>query len=179
MISGHPSSAPYVISGQPGCWPDVAIAATSLACRIASAPTSCEFAIAWRLPEPARIGPLEVVGVNTWERRTIWLRCDVTVPASSTLELVVRRPADLDGDGFVDATDLSVLLGDWGGPETRSDLNIDGRVDAGDQAVLLGAWGQLPTPAARADSSARWSGGPEVVMSGVPARPGPDPIGGS
>ncbi|MFO0826665.1 MAG: hypothetical protein U0572_00820 [Phycisphaerales bacterium] len=51
----------------------------------------------------------------------------------------VANPADLNGDGNVDAADLAVLLGAWGtsGP---GDLNGDGAVDAADLALLLGAW---------------------------------------
>jgi len=54
-------------------------------------------------------------------------------------------PADLDGDGFVNANDLAVLLAAWGqlvagGP----DLDGDGFVGAGDLAILLAAWGPCP-----------------------------------
>ncbi len=51
-------------------------------------------------------------------------------------------PADLNGDGFVDAEDLATLLGSWGpcGP-CPADLFVDGIIDASDLAILLGAWG--------------------------------------
>jgi Di-haem oxidoreductase, putative peroxidase len=48
-------------------------------------------------------------------------------------------PADLDNSGGVDAADLGVLLGGWGG--SAYDLTNDGTVDAADLAILLGAWG--------------------------------------
>lgn len=51
-------------------------------------------------------------------------------------------PADLDGDGQVDAADLAILLGAWGTPE--ADLTGDGLTDASDLAVALGAWGGCP-----------------------------------
>jgi hypothetical protein len=51
----------------------------------------------------------------------------------------VRSP-DLNGDGAVDAADLSLLLGDWGNSDSLADLNLDGEVDAGDLASLLGAF---------------------------------------
>ncbi len=50
---------------------------------------------------------------------------------------------DLNGDGFVDAADLAILLGEWGAVCTAgctADLNGDGTVDAADLALLLGAW---------------------------------------
>jgi hypothetical protein len=48
-------------------------------------------------------------------------------------------PADLNGDGSVDAADLALLLGSWG--TSGNDLTGDGIVDASDLAILLGAWG--------------------------------------
>lgn len=49
-------------------------------------------------------------------------------------------PGDLNGDGTVNAADLAILLGQWGGPGS-ADLNGDGTVSAADLAILLGAWG--------------------------------------
>jgi hypothetical protein len=48
-------------------------------------------------------------------------------------------PADFDASGVVDAADLALLLGSWGG--TSNDLNGDNTVDAADLAILLGSWG--------------------------------------
>ena len=47
---------------------------------------------------------------------------------------------DLNGDGVVNAADLAIVLGQWGGTGT-ADLNGDGVVNAADLAVVLGAWG--------------------------------------
>ena len=49
---------------------------------------------------------------------------------------------DFDMSGTVDASDLAVLLGAWGG--AGGDLNGDMTTDASDLAVLLGAWGNCP-----------------------------------
>ncbi|MDI9404367.1 MAG: di-heme oxidoredictase family protein [Limnohabitans sp.] len=46
---------------------------------------------------------------------------------------------DLDGDGFVAASDLATLLGGWGGAEF--DLDGDGSTGASDLATLLSSWG--------------------------------------
>lgn len=61
---------------------------------------------------------------------------DVYVPA----DLPVSVPGDINGDGTVDAADLSVMLANWGmgGP---ADLNDDGTTDAADLAILLANWG--------------------------------------
>jgi hypothetical protein len=50
-------------------------------------------------------------------------------------------PADLSGDGVVDAADLANLLGAWANAGGDQDLDGSGTVDGGDLAVLLGAWG--------------------------------------
>ncbi|MFO0829305.1 MAG: dockerin type I repeat-containing protein [Phycisphaerales bacterium] len=48
------------------------------------------------------------------------------------------NPADLNGDGAVNAADLAILLGAWGTP--AGDVNGDGTTDAMDLSILLGAW---------------------------------------
>ena len=56
--------------------------------------------------------------------------------------MVVRSPADLNGDGFVNGDDLGTLLGQWGPCSGCSaDLNGDGAVDGDDLGMMLGAWG--------------------------------------
>ena len=50
---------------------------------------------------------------------------------------------DINGDHAVNAADLSLLLGQWGGSGT-ADVNGDGVVNAADLAALLGAWGACP-----------------------------------
>ncbi len=59
-------------------------------------------------------------------------RIDVTQPASP----------DLNGDGFVDGTDLGMLLNSWGA-RGAADLNRDGVVDGTDLGQLLAAWGPV------------------------------------
>ncbi len=50
-------------------------------------------------------------------------------------------PSDLNGDGSVDAADLSLVLGAWGSSGPAGDINGDGSVDAADLSEVLGAWG--------------------------------------
>ncbi len=55
---------------------------------------------------------------------------------------------DLDGDGAVGASDLAILLGDWGPcPTLPPDLNGDGIVESTDLAIFLGFWGASGGPA--------------------------------
>ncbi len=47
---------------------------------------------------------------------------------------------DLNGDGVVDASDVAILLNNWGG-SGLGDIDGNGVVDAADVAALLNAWG--------------------------------------
>jgi len=49
------------------------------------------------------------------------------------------NPADLNGDGAVNAADLAALLGNWGSAGS-GDLDGNGAVGPQDLAILLGAW---------------------------------------
>ncbi len=55
-------------------------------------------------------------------------------------KIVCGNPADLNGDGTVNAADLAIMLSNWGTGGV-GDLNGDGSVEASDLAGLLGAWG--------------------------------------
>jgi hypothetical protein len=46
---------------------------------------------------------------------------------------------DLTGDNKVNAADLAILLGAWGGTGA-ADVSGDGIVNGADLALLLGAW---------------------------------------
>ncbi len=49
--------------------------------------------------------------------------------------------ADLNGDGLVDAADLTEILAQWGSIGGNGDLNGDGLVDAADLTIALSEWG--------------------------------------
>ena len=65
--------------------------------------------------------------------RSMSLTLSVTITGSS-------NPADLDGNGSVDAADLATLLSQWGTDGT-ADLSGDNIVGAEDLAMLLSMWG--------------------------------------
>ncbi|MFM1822804.1 MAG: Leukotoxin [Planctomycetota bacterium] len=84
------------------------------------------------------IGPFDYIlnpGIDTPGAPN--LDCDYTVEPNPC-------PADLDGNGSVDAADLAALLGSWGTADAAADLDGNGSVDAADLAALLGAWGACP-----------------------------------
>lgn len=66
-----------------------------------------------------------------------------TTTAEIQAPSAVPCPADLDGDGQVDLTDLSIQLANFGGPGTpaQGDLDGDGQVDLTDLSILLSQFG--------------------------------------
>lgn len=62
-----------------------------------------------------------------------------------TATIITILPADLNGDGTVNTSDLLILLGSWGPcPDQPNlcapDLDGDGEVDVNDLAILLNSW---------------------------------------
>ena len=52
---------------------------------------------------------------------------------------VPANPADINGDGIVNAADLAIVLNNWGG-SGLGDVDHNGIVDGADLAVVLSAW---------------------------------------
>ena len=72
-----------------------------------------------------------------------WVGAGKSAPVAmdaAVLNFASGNPADLNNDGFVNASDISILLSNWGGSGI-GDIDNSGTVDAGDLATLLGAWG--------------------------------------
>ena len=67
---------------------------------------------------------------------------DVANPdAECNAEPPVVCDGDVNGDNFVDGTDLSIVLGFWGScNDCPADINQDGQVDGSDLSVVLGYW---------------------------------------
>ncbi len=53
---------------------------------------------------------------------------------------VIANPADINGDGFVDGTDMTSLLSAWGSKGPIGDINHDGAVNGVDLTSLLSGW---------------------------------------
>lgn len=73
---------------------------------------------------------------------TPFIKHSIVVAVSSKESMVFEfdlfKAEDINLDGKVDASDLSLVLGAWGTP--RSDVNGDGTTDAKDQALVLAAY---------------------------------------
>jgi len=70
-----------------------------------------------------------------------------TGPQTVTVYGGTATPGDINNDGKVDATDLSILLANYGktvigGADARADLHNDGVIDAKDLAILLANFGK-------------------------------------
>jgi len=50
-------------------------------------------------------------------------------------------PADINSDGYVNVTDLLVVIDQWGLSDSPADLNFDGIVDVSDLLIVVGNWG--------------------------------------
>ena len=57
-----------------------------------------------------------------------------------TLAAPPSCPADLDSDGLVNSTDLTILLGAWAAGTAAGDIDRDDDIDSADLTLLLGAW---------------------------------------
>ena len=71
----------------------------------------------------------------------LWLRTGKCTPILMSTESIAIDPfvrGDLDHDGAVSTSDLSMLLSDWGTGVIGSDLNGDGTVDTADLGMLVG-----------------------------------------
>lgn len=94
--------------------------------------------------------PPEFFGLETFNYSFVSAKADPVGPAGTTwFEHDFNPcPADFNGDGTVDASDLAELLAAWGpqggGGFVLPDLNLDHVVDASDLAVLLASWGPCP-----------------------------------
>ena len=65
--------------------------------------------------------------------------------ASKSITITVQKPGDINGDGTVNISDLSILAGYWAqtNPEQPlADLNGDHVVNISDLSILAGHWGQ-------------------------------------
>ena len=82
--------------------------------------------------EDAGEGSVIEAGIDGLRLETIL--CDETPPC----------PGDINGDGVVNGTDLSSLLGFWNQSGVPEDISNDGIVDGTDLSILLGFWGVCP-----------------------------------
>ena len=56
-------------------------------------------------------------------------------------ECPIDCPADINGDGYVDVSDLLAIIDQWGLTNSPADVNDDGIVDVSDILIVIGNWG--------------------------------------
>lgn len=78
-----------------------------------------------------------VTVINSGAQQPV-LEVTIDVPDAPTCE------GDINGDGVVDGTDVSLILGYWGSANSMYDLDGNSIVDGGDLAMVLGGWGPCP-----------------------------------
>ncbi len=96
-----------------------------------------------------RWGDYFALVVDPVDGTTFWGIGEVQSPSAGwrteVVSFRVARAADLNGDGSVDAADLSSLLSSWGSAGS-ADLDGSGVVDAPDLSQLLADWGACTSP---------------------------------
>ena len=60
------------------------------------------------------------------------------------IDLPYDCPADTNGDGTVNVTDILAVVGAWGESGGPADINGDGVVDVTDLLTVVNAWGACP-----------------------------------
>ena len=87
---------------------------------------------------------LVIGGGHDWPGRSGNMDIDATLEVWNFFEAIVPEDppslADLNGDGLVNALDLTYLLGVWGPTNTEGDINGDGATNALDLTELLANW---------------------------------------
>jgi hypothetical protein len=59
-----------------------------------------------------------------------------------TVQIAPSCPADVDGNGWVNTADLSILISQWGECQgCLADLNDNGWVNTADLSILISQWG--------------------------------------
>ena len=62
-------------------------------------------------------------------------------PSPSPTPTPSPKPGDINGDGFVNVVDFSIMLSKWNTSDPGADLNKDGIVNIVDFSILLSNWG--------------------------------------
>ncbi len=85
---------------------------------------------------------------STFGKQNSWVSCPSSAVVTQSFVGLpqagcvweTENPADINGDGYVNGSDLATLLSSWGTTDVNADLNNDGIVSGPDLAVILSAW---------------------------------------
>jgi plastocyanin len=70
--------------------------------------------------------------------------CNNGMTGVIVIDLPLACPADTNGDGTVNVTDILAVVGAWGESGGPADINGDGVVDVTDLLTVVNAWGACP-----------------------------------
>ena len=65
---------------------------------------------------------------------------------SATFERLISEidhPADVNGDGWITARDLVMVLGNWGAQDSYADVDGNGTVGPEDLSAIIDNWGEF------------------------------------
>jgi hypothetical protein len=63
-------------------------------------------------------------------------------PGNTFVDVCPSDCPDINGDGYVNVTDLLVVIDQWGLTNSPADVNFDGIVDVSDLLIVVGNWGE-------------------------------------
>ena len=84
--------------------------------------------------EPTGLEAIRFVRISVPENAMFLPELDAIADVAAVLV------GDLDGNGVVNGSDLTILLADWGSNSAIADLDGDGIVSGSDLTILLSAW---------------------------------------
>jgi hypothetical protein len=79
--------------------------------------------------------------IIAWDSDCVGIAQSVDACLCPVIEAGASCAGDVNFDGFVDGTDLGIVLAEWGTNNRTADVNGDGNVDGSDLGELLSSWG--------------------------------------
>jgi hypothetical protein len=85
---------------------------------------------------------------STFGKANTWTSCPGSTTVTQSFAAlpqvgcvwVIANPADINGDGYVNGSDLTSLLSAWGTSGPIGDINLDGVINGADLTALLSGW---------------------------------------
>jgi hypothetical protein len=79
--------------------------------------------------------------ITAWDVRCVEIAKTIDTCFCPVIDAGTSCAGDVNFDGFVDGTDLGIVLAEWSSSNRVADINADGTVDGSDLGELLSTWG--------------------------------------